>query len=76
MTEPVSPCVSICQLNPTTRICTGCYRTIDEIAAWGQLDAQGRRRILANVSRRRAAGPDADIQAGTASRTKTPGSRS
>ncbi len=53
--EPVSPCVSICRLDPDTQICTGCLRTLDEIAAWGRLDRQGRHRVLAAVERRRTA---------------------
>jgi uncharacterized protein len=32
-----SPCVSICELNERDGSCKGCYRTLQEIAAWGQL---------------------------------------
>jgi len=53
--EPLSPCISVCQLDPRTRICNGCLRTIDEIAAWGQLDAPARHEVLARVRERRAA---------------------
>ena len=28
-----SPCINICKLD-ANKICTGCYRTIDEIANW------------------------------------------
>jgi len=31
---PVSPCVGICLMDPATKICRGCLRTIDEIAGW------------------------------------------
>lgn len=31
-----SPCISVCQMDSTTGWCKGCYRTIDEIMAWGQ----------------------------------------
>jgi predicted Fe-S protein YdhL (DUF1289 family) len=41
-----SPCIDICQLDPRTRLCVGCRRTIDEIAAWGSLSPAERRRVL------------------------------
>jgi uncharacterized protein len=31
-----SPCISVCQMDSATGWCKGCYRTIDEIIAWGQ----------------------------------------
>ncbi|MBS7808277.1 DUF1289 domain-containing protein [Variovorax sp. PCZ-1] len=31
-----SPCISVCQMDKTTGWCKGCYRTIEEIIAWGQ----------------------------------------
>ncbi|WP_372659302.1 DUF1289 domain-containing protein [Hydrogenophaga sp.] len=33
-----SPCVSICELDHAHSRCHGCFRTLDEIAGWGQLD--------------------------------------
>jgi uncharacterized protein len=30
-----SPCISHCQIDADTRLCKGCWRTIDEIIAWG-----------------------------------------
>ena len=50
-----SPCINICAMNPQTGLCTGCYRTIDEITAWARLDDSGRQGILAAVSQRRQA---------------------
>ena len=41
-----SPCVAICRLDPVTRRCIGCGRTIDEIATWPDLDDAARRRIV------------------------------
>ena len=35
--EVPSPCISVCQMNPATDLCSGCYRTVDEIAAWSRL---------------------------------------
>jgi len=55
LTAPVaSPCISVCRLDADTGFCVGCLRTIDEIAAWGALDDDARRDVLAAVARRRA----------------------
>jgi len=55
----VSPCIGVCRLDPVTEHCSGCWRTIDEIAAWGALDRDGRVEILQRLrERRRAAGQD------------------
>ena len=35
--EVPSPCISICAIDPGTGYCIGCFRTLDEIAAWSSL---------------------------------------
>lgn len=50
--EPDSPCVKICAVHPTEQICIGCYRTLTEIAAWGSMAAEDRRRIMAELPAR------------------------
>ncbi|EHA16277.1 DUF1289 domain-containing protein [Halomonas sp. HAL1] len=35
--RPLSPCVQICQIEPSTSLCNGCGRTLDEIAVWGAM---------------------------------------
>jgi predicted Fe-S protein YdhL (DUF1289 family) len=30
-----SPCVSVCIMKPDANECQGCFRTLEEIAAWG-----------------------------------------
>jgi uncharacterized protein len=49
-----SPCISVCELDAKGRICIGCFRTLDEIAAWGSLDATAKRRILGELPARKA----------------------
>jgi predicted Fe-S protein YdhL (DUF1289 family) len=49
-----SPCISVCVLDPATAICTGCFRTLDEIAAWSVMDDAGKRAVLAALPARRA----------------------
>jgi len=44
--EVESPCVRICVVHPTEQICTGCYRTLDEIARWSRMDSSERADIM------------------------------
>jgi predicted Fe-S protein YdhL (DUF1289 family) len=48
-----SPCISVCVLDATGRFCLGCFRTLDEIAAWGTLDSASKRRIVAELPARK-----------------------
>lgn len=34
----ISPCVSVCKMDATRTLCTGCLRTIPEITAWSRMD--------------------------------------
>ncbi|MFK7938095.1 MAG: DUF1289 domain-containing protein [Roseovarius sp.] len=45
--EVESPCVKICVVHPEARICTGCFRTIDEIGRWSKMTPEERREIMA-----------------------------
>jgi predicted Fe-S protein YdhL (DUF1289 family) len=49
-----SPCISVCVLDPRTKVCIGCGRTIDEIASWGDLGDDERREVLARLPERLA----------------------
>ena len=54
-TSPVpSPCTNVCRMDRRTGWCEGCGRTIDEIAAWGGMDDDAKRAVLAAVAVRRA----------------------
>ncbi|MFM8681984.1 MAG: DUF1289 domain-containing protein [Alphaproteobacteria bacterium] len=44
-----SPCIAVCRLDPLTRLCVGCGRSIDEIARWPDLDEEERERIVARL---------------------------
>ncbi|MEM8631026.1 MAG: DUF1289 domain-containing protein [Pseudomonadota bacterium] len=44
--EIESPCIKICVIHPTERLCTGCLRTIEEITAWSRMDPEARREVL------------------------------
>ena len=47
--EIESPCVNICVVHPAERICTGCFRSIDEIARWSTMSPDERRAIMAEL---------------------------
>lgn len=53
-TPVASPCTSVCTLDPATAWCLGCGRTLDEIAAWGRLDDDAKRRVWALLPARLA----------------------
>ena len=52
--EPVaSPCTSVCRMNPTTGLCEGCLRTLDEIAAWSRMEDAEKRAVWRLLEQRR-----------------------
>ncbi len=56
MSAPVaSPCISVCEMDAPSGWCTGCYRTLDEIAAWSVLGEAEKRQVWRELSRRRLA---------------------
>ncbi len=50
--EIESPCVKLCVIQPESRTCVGCFRTIDEIGAWSRLSSEERREIIAQLPAR------------------------
>jgi len=52
--EVASPCISVCEMDAQSGYCRGCFRTLDEIAAWSVLDAEGKKAVLAALPARRA----------------------
>lgn len=52
-----SPCINLCKMDPASGLCAGCYRTLDEIAAWSGLDDRRRDAILTAITTRRALAP-------------------
>ncbi|PWR23625.1 DUF1289 domain-containing protein [Zavarzinia compransoris] len=54
--DPPSPCIKVCKLDPVSRLCTGCLRTIEEIGAWGFMDGDEKRAVLAALPGRSAPG--------------------
>ncbi|WP_300454826.1 DUF1289 domain-containing protein [Accumulibacter sp.] len=53
MPAVASPCINICRMDDDTGFCRGCFRTIEEIAAWSGSSNDRRWQILLAVERRR-----------------------
>jgi monothiol glutaredoxin len=55
--RPQSPCIKVCVLGPDGR-CTGCLRTVGEIAAWSTMSARQQWAVMDALTRRRAVAED------------------
>ncbi|MCY0966827.1 DUF1289 domain-containing protein [Parathalassolituus penaei] len=49
-----SPCVHVCVLDDQ-EICTGCYRSGEEIARWGRMTPEAKQEVLARCYEREEA---------------------
>ena len=49
-----TPCIAVCQIDPGTKLCFGCGRTLPEIARWSAMDGAERRAIMAQLAARMA----------------------
>jgi len=43
-----SPCISVCKIDPTTQICKGCGRTLEQVISWRSYTDEERERIMKN----------------------------
>ena len=68
--EIESPCVKVCIINPQSRLCMGCYRSIDEIKDWSVMSPLQRRTIMDALPAREAEAKPK--RRGGRSRTKAP----
>jgi predicted Fe-S protein YdhL (DUF1289 family) len=48
-----SPCIKICRIDDATQLCTGCLRSLTEIANWGRYAPAERARIMRELPARR-----------------------
>ena len=46
MSNPISPCIGVCIIDPASGYCLGCARTIPEIAGWLDFTPEEKRRLL------------------------------
>ncbi|MCE7504765.1 DUF1289 domain-containing protein [Polynucleobacter sp. IMCC30063] len=49
-----SPCINWCEINPDNGFCRGCYRTLEEIAAWSSANETERQLICLRLPERKA----------------------
>ena len=50
-----TPCINICQIDSESGLCLGCWRSLDEIAAWGGMTEPERLAVMASLDDRKAA---------------------
>jgi len=46
-----TPCIAVCTIDPKSRLCIGCGRTLTEIARWRSMAPSERRTIMAELPR-------------------------
>lgn len=57
MSATSSPCIRHCIIDPASRLCEGCGRSLQEIAQWARLSEAERLAVMAILpERRKAAG--------------------
>lgn len=52
--DVASPCIGICTLDASGTYCTGCLRTLHEVATWSTMRSDDKRAVLAALPARRA----------------------
>jgi len=53
VSDPISPCIGVCIIDPASSFCLGCARTIPEIAGWLDFSPEEKHRILAVLAERK-----------------------
>jgi predicted Fe-S protein YdhL (DUF1289 family) len=51
--DSISPCINVCVMNNASGLCQGCWRTLDEIAAWAGAGDEQKRSIWQQILQRR-----------------------
>ena len=50
-----SPCISLCQMDEVSKLCLGCWRTIDEIITWSSHDDEAKKAVWLLIEQRKEA---------------------
>lgn len=53
--EIPSPCVGVCSIDESNGFCQGCFRTLDEICQWWDLDNAGKAEVIKLANARESA---------------------
>jgi uncharacterized protein len=49
-----SPCIGVCTISDSSGLCQGCYRTIDEIREWWNMNDVERAKVSSLLDQRMA----------------------
>ena len=49
-----TPCIAVCMMDPRTKLCFGCGRTLPKIARWHQMDSAERLAVMEGLAARMA----------------------
>lgn len=49
-----SPCIFVCKINPQTNLCSGCYRTVEEIRGWIKFTEPKKAKVLTAIDERKS----------------------
>jgi uncharacterized protein len=49
-----TPCIAVCMMDPRTKLCFGCGRTLPEIARWHKMDSTERLAVMDGLAARMA----------------------
>jgi len=53
MTILKSPCIKICEMDYSTELCSGCFRTLDEIGTWTSMNEEEKTKLLKELEVRK-----------------------
>lgn len=53
----VSPCIGVCSIDPATKMCIGCLRTLKEIGAWRSMSPAQKKAVVEACNARAANQP-------------------
>jgi predicted Fe-S protein YdhL (DUF1289 family) len=49
-----TPCIAVCMMDPKTKLCFGCGRTLPEIARWHRMETAERLAVMEGLAVRMA----------------------
>jgi predicted Fe-S protein YdhL (DUF1289 family) len=49
-----TPCIAVCMIDPKTKLCFGCGRTLPEIARWHRMESAERLAVMEGLAVRMA----------------------
>lgn len=53
--EVQSPCIGVCSMDESNGFCQGCFRTLEEIQQWWDLDNASKAEVVKQAAAREAA---------------------